>query len=646
MKKAFLGIVVAAFLALLLGACQSSQLIAGSFPWADGDLQEQDKPDSDEAVTPDGDPSELDGKEDLPGENDGPEGEDACQAGSLRCAGADTYACVDGAWSKTGTCNCGCVAGQCQNVETLCTYRVVGCINSSTAQMVSDDGSTCCPDKTQDCAAGSHCDTARKGCVVDPNDGDIDTDGETSLLCDDNDLCTQDSMDSAGLCLFTPKTCGTCQVCEKTSGSCVCQAGCAKESCDNEDNNCNGQIDEGGACDNPTIGLRVEASWDNPQADLNLHVLRPGGVFGRPEEDDPDDCYWHYPKPTWGRTGHPGESPVFTNSSTAGGGENKYPETVHLAIPAAEPYRVLINYADSSSDYGSRSTNVWVKIYYDGQVIASYKQALSTTGQFWNVACIDAPNKKATAIANSGGSAQIGTFGQIDSNACEPPISACKKTCDCAQGYACISERCQLGSVDPAQASYCCDKVGCRAGNRCVGADGVQAFCGFTATFDSDTQGAALANKANVEATYLPWGLALSTSRNGAKVVTDAYVLPSLSANHSCGTLDNNNITRWKGPILMRFLLPGSSAPAQVTTASFYSGDTPAGTRNGLRVTAYNVKGAKVFEASIEATGKVMVSPEQPFSSLLVETDRDPDFVLDDISVPRLDIPPTSPKRR
>lgn len=670
MSKAMFGALFAGVLALGLAACQSSEIgLAFNTP-TDGDTADtadtadtdtQDSSDS-EVVPPDGDQGEqteadgeLDGKEDEnseAAENEQAEGETdddreppECESGKRQCAENNAYLCVDGFWQKE-TCLCGCISGECRaGGDTPCTYNFVGCANADTVLLVSD-APLCCPDKTQACAQGSSCDVTRKGCVASPTDGDIDADGESSPSCDDNDLCTTDTLGSNGLCLYTPKTCGTCQVCDSTNGACVCQPGCAAEVCDNQDNNCNNQVDEGGVCDNPSLGLRVELSWDNSTADLNLHVLRPGGIFGRPEEDDPNDCYWHYPTPVWGRAGYPGESPVFSNSSTAGGGEDKFPETVHLALPQNEPLRVLIHYANNSSSWGSAlATNVWVKVYFSGQLVASFKENLPNIGYYWNVACIDPQTKTATAITNANGSNQLaaaGEFSRIDSDACLGQGTSCTTACDCAQGYDCANGACVSGIVPV----YCCDKPNCPAGSGCFSAQtGGDAFCGFTLTFDKDTQGNTLANKVNVENIYDDWGALLSTTRANSHVMTDPYVLASISGRNSCGTIDTNGVTRWKGPVKVQFVLPGTDTPALVPSASFYSGDTP-NVQNGLKVTAYNLRGAKVYEAAINATGKVLVNPSEPITSFTVETNRDPDFVIDDVTVPRIDIPTTNGGRR
>ncbi|RME04437.1 MAG: hypothetical protein D6812_04260 [Deltaproteobacteria bacterium] len=95
--------------------------------------------------------------------------------------------------------------------------------------------------------------------------------------------------------------------------------------------------------------IRVLLTWDNPLSDLDLHLLRPGGTLG-----SPDDCFWATcsPAPTgeeersldWGVTGDPRDDPLVDLEAHEGFG----PESIVLDGAESGDYQIVVtNFGDA-----------------------------------------------------------------------------------------------------------------------------------------------------------------------------------------------------------------------------------------------------------------------------------------------------------
>ena len=71
--------------------------------------------------------------------------------------------------------------------------------------------------------------------------------------CDDGDACTLDDACQDGVCVGAPKSCGPEQTCDPTTGECVGGCSPVTETCNGQDDDCDGDTDEdfgiGEACD-------------------------------------------------------------------------------------------------------------------------------------------------------------------------------------------------------------------------------------------------------------------------------------------------------------------------------------------------------------------------------------------------------------
>lgn len=460
-------------------------------------------------------------------------------------------------------------------------------------------------------------------------DGDL-PDGDLP----DGDLPDGDVPDGDEVDLCPGVECGPCNVCDPPTGACVCTGACETEVyCDGFDDDCNGQTDEGGVCVNR--GLRIELSWSRSEADMDLHLLRPRGVFGLGNYVDYHDAYYGNPAPDWGIPGNTTDDPAYQGDVTTGSGEDRNPETILLLNPAPHSLRVLVHYARRSGIGGQQST-AWVKIWMDGQLKETFVVNFERANTFWNVACINYAAKTVSAIRTSNNQPELseGDVTRLNAQACLSIGAACTSVCDCPGGAGCIDSVCQPTDVSPPP---CCGNWGCAAGLVCEDHRGEPGLCGSYLNFDKDPADRAISAGSSVATLYLPWGVQFSTPRANSVVSADAY---RIAEGNSCSTRDSDG-TRWRGNIHVGLFIPGEAdaqpVRAETRHAAFLVGDTRV--QNGLRVSAYSAAGVKVAEQTVSGstfasgTHTVRVVSYLPFHSLRIETAQDPDFVIDNLQI-------------
>lgn len=136
--------------------------------------------------------------------------------------------------------------------------------------------------------------------------------------------------------------------------------------------------------------LRVQLTWvSDPTSDLDLHLLRPGGVFA-----SDNDCYYANCTDTgldWGATGAAG-NPILDVDDTEGFG----PENINLASGAESgQYRVVIH--DYDGTVGEIAT---VRIYFGDVEAAHYTSVAMNDSdhQYWEVARVNVLTHAVTAV--------------------------------------------------------------------------------------------------------------------------------------------------------------------------------------------------------------------------------------------------------
>ncbi len=177
-----------------------------------------------------------------------------CTDGQTRSCGSATGACVQG----TETCDLMGVWGSCTGstgpTSESCNGDDDDCDGATDEMLVRSCGTDvgACSEGTETCAAGSwgSC-TGATGPSAELCDGSIDENCDGSV--DEGCLCTNGQMracgSSVGECEEGTETCDL----SGTWSACVGETGPGTEVCNGLDDNCDGNVDEGGVCQPPTL---------------------------------------------------------------------------------------------------------------------------------------------------------------------------------------------------------------------------------------------------------------------------------------------------------------------------------------------------------------------------------------------------------
>jgi len=138
-------------------------------------------------------------------------------------------------------------------------------------------------------------------------------------------------------------------------------------------------------CTTAHAAFRVQLTWtSDPSSDLDLHLLRPGGVYG-----SGNDCYFGNCRSglTWGSS-----NPILDVDDTDGYG----PENIYLASGAeAGEYRIVIHNWDGT--VGEVAT---VRIYLNDVEVRRYVSSPlnATTARYWEVAKVNVATGAITQV--------------------------------------------------------------------------------------------------------------------------------------------------------------------------------------------------------------------------------------------------------
>jgi len=130
--------------------------------------------------------------------------------------------------------------------------------------------------------------------------------------------------------------------------------------------------------------LAVKMLWNNKNADIDLHLIKPDGAFG----DNQTDCYfWNCSpqysgaRPDWGVEGETKDDPFLDIDNTDGIG----PETVTINKPENGLYKVTVHAYDTTKG----PSTVVVKAYAHGVEEKSASLLMSQTDTCWDVFTIE-----------------------------------------------------------------------------------------------------------------------------------------------------------------------------------------------------------------------------------------------------------------
>jgi hypothetical protein len=138
----------------------------------------------------------------------------------------------------------------------------------------------------------------------------------------------------------------------------------------------------------PAEKLLVEVVWDSPIADLDLHLLHPGGSL-----NGLLDCYYGNRTPDWGDPG-PDDDPVLKRDDLMGFG----PETVGYPEPLDLTYTLKIDFFAAHTPSGREPTSVTLRIFVNGLLRAEIVRKLSEQGQLWTAASVKWPEGAITEL--------------------------------------------------------------------------------------------------------------------------------------------------------------------------------------------------------------------------------------------------------
>jgi len=132
----------------------------------------------------------------------------------------------------------------------------------------------------------------------------------------------------------------------------------------------------------PAERLLLELVWDSPIADLDLHMLAPGGIFG-----GIFDCFFDNRNPDWGEPGLADDDPVLVRDDLMGFG----PEVIGYNEPVGGTYSFVIDYFAAHTPSGEEPTTATLRVFVDGILEAEVSRRLESQGQRWTAGTVKWP---------------------------------------------------------------------------------------------------------------------------------------------------------------------------------------------------------------------------------------------------------------
>ncbi|MBX2802854.1 MAG: choice-of-anchor D domain-containing protein [Myxococcales bacterium] len=136
----------------------------------------------------------------------------------------------------------------------------------------------------------------------------------------------------------------------------------------------------------PEDDVHIELSWSTALADLDLHLIRGGGVFF----DEPDDCNYCNTNPEWGDSG-PIDNPRLDIDDRGGFG----PENINIEEPVNGTYDVKVHYWKENGDKAVTAT---VRVWLQGKEVWVGQKVL-LHDQVWDVGTVSMPQGTFSALA-------------------------------------------------------------------------------------------------------------------------------------------------------------------------------------------------------------------------------------------------------
>ena len=123
--------------------------------------------------------------------------------------------------------------------------------------------------------------------------------------------------------------------------------------------------------------IAVTLTWSRTGADVDLHVIRPGGTFF----ERPSDCCYCNPNPEWGVVGQPQDNPFLDRDDLVGPG----PEKFNLSEAETGEYQVVAHFF---SDTQNSPVDVTLEVSVRGTVVATRTDTMSANER-WVAGFVD-----------------------------------------------------------------------------------------------------------------------------------------------------------------------------------------------------------------------------------------------------------------
>jgi len=141
----------------------------------------------------------------------------------------------------------------------------------------------------------------------------------------------------------------------------------------------------------PSQDLWIEMYWQRTNDDMDLHLLKPGGI-----KRTQGDCYFSNCirplSPDWGQIGVTTDNPHLDLDDIPGDG----PENINIAAPADGLYTVFVH--DYPGSTNTAANHVTVNVYISGQLRATFERDISGEDTDWMVCTVDWPSGVTTPL--------------------------------------------------------------------------------------------------------------------------------------------------------------------------------------------------------------------------------------------------------
>ena len=124
--------------------------------------------------------------------------------------------------------------------------------------------------------------------------------------------------------------------------------------------------------------VQIELTWDTGNSDMDLHLVQSGSQFF----EDPGDCCYCNPNPSWGESGT-ADDPDLSLDNRVGYG----PEVISMLAPYDGEYYVRAHYFE---DKGGGATIATVKVYLNGTEAWSDSKTMEHN-EVWDVGFVRWP---------------------------------------------------------------------------------------------------------------------------------------------------------------------------------------------------------------------------------------------------------------